>query len=192
MDQVSRPMLIALLATVAFAGVWFTALGPKVAAGPAAPRVAAPAAEATQAAKGANAAQAGPEAASPSTAPAAAPTPPSGTTSASRSARQQAAILRDLDRGRAIVLLFWDRRGADDRAARSAVLGVERRRRVAVHVVPISRVGELERITSGVTVSQSPTTLVISPRREARAIVGLTHVAEVEQAVRDALAAPSR
>ena len=57
-----------------------------------------------------------------------------------------------------------------------------------MHVAPVERVGEYERITRGVTVSQSPTTLVIGPDRRARAIAGLTERTEVAQAVGDALA----
>ncbi len=106
-------------------------------------------------------------------------------------ARQEAAVLRDVRAGRVSVLVLWDRRGADDRAARRAALGVDRRDgRVRVHVAPLSRIAGFARLTQTVPVTQSPTTFVISRRGRARTVAGLTDRAEVDQLVRDALAHP--
>jgi hypothetical protein len=100
-------------------------------------------------------------------------------------------VLRDVRAGRVSVLVLWDRRGADDRAARRAALGVDRRDgRVRVHVAPVSRVAGFAQITRTVPVTQAPTTVVISPRGRARTVVGLTERGEVDQLVRDALARP--
>jgi hypothetical protein len=204
MDQVSRPMLIALAATILLAAVWLAALRPKapaVADTPAAAVTAvAPAKAAAAAADAANAKLAG-VADGPSTAavtPAtAAATPATAAKPAAKAAAdakaaangREAAVVRDIRRGKVVVLLFWNAKGADDIAARDAVRGLRRHGgRVAVHVVPISRVGEYESITPGVTVSQSPTTLVIDRQRRSRAIVGLTERGELSQAVGDALA----
>ena len=97
--------------------------------------------------------------------------------------------MRDIRRGKVVVLLFWNAKGADDVATRGAVRGLSRHGgKVAVHVIPISRVGQYESITQGVTVNQSPTTLVIDRKRRSRAIVGLSERGELTQAVNDALA----
>lgn len=98
-------------------------------------------------------------------------------------------VLRAMDEDKVVVLLFHTARGADDRAVRRAVGGLDRKGgRVFVHVAPVERVGAYESITRGVTVAQSPTTLVIDRDGKARAIVGLTEPRELAQAVGDALA----
>jgi hypothetical protein len=103
---------------------------------------------------------------------------------------RSAPLLRALDRKRAVVLLFWNKRGIDDRAVRRAVAQTARRDgRVVVESAAVADVGRYQAITRGANVLESPTVLVIGPTRKARAIVGFTTTAEVDQAVGDALAA---
>ena len=100
-----------------------------------------------------------------------------------------APLLRALDRKRAVVLLFWNRHGSDDRAVRRAAQSVDRRHgRVVVKVVPIASVGRYTAITKGVQILEAPTVLVIAPGGTARAIAGLTSTPELNQAVADMLA----
>jgi hypothetical protein len=223
MDQVSRPLLIALAATVALLAVWFVALRPKpvsVDATPLAPTQAIP--QAKQAAASSDAANAQTQAASgaagqattaapaaTTTAPAAsagtmAPTagaattttpaaaPAATATDSSQSASdgpRDAAILRDIRDHKVVVVLFWNATAADDIATRGAIRDLDLHGgAVAVHVVPISRVGEYPAITQGVTIAQSPTTLVIDRKRRTRVIAGLSEPQELAQAVGDALA----
>lgn len=206
MAQVSRPMLIALGATVALLLLWLVALRPKpvsvndtpLASTQVIPRakqaaVASDAANAkVQAATGAagqgtTAAPAG-SAATPATAADPA-TPAAGSTPATASGRRDAAVMRDIRSGKVVVMLFWNAKGADDIATRGAIGDLGRRGgKVAVHVVPITRVGEYPSITQGVTIAQSPTTLVIDRKRGTRVIAGLSEPRELTQAVGDALA----
>jgi hypothetical protein len=204
MDQVSRPMIIALAATVILAAVWLVVLRPKtadVAATAAAPVTAvAPAKDAAAAADAANAklsnaADGGATTATPATvaapAGAATATPAAKPTAADVKAAgaRDAAVARDIGEGKVVVLLFWNAKGADDIATRAAVRGISRRGgKVAVHVIPISRVAEYESITQDVTITQSPTTVVIDRSRRGRAISGLSERGELAQAVDDALA----
>jgi len=218
MDQVVRPMLIALAATVVLAAVWLVALGHKsseIAATPAAPvkaiakaRKASAASDAgnakLRAANGADKATAhaaAPAASAKSAAPAkaapakaAAPgkaaTPAKAATSQISAANtRDAAVVRDLRSGKVVVMLFWNAKATDDVDTRDAVRDLNRHGgNVAVHIVPISRVGEYESITRGVTINQTPTTLVIDRNRRTRPIVGLTEPGELKQAVDDALA----
>ena len=75
-----------------------------------------------------------------------------------------APLLRALDRDHAVVLLFWNRHGSDDRAVRQAAQSVDRRHgRVVVKVVPVASVGRYTAITKGVQVLEAPTVLVIAP-----------------------------
>jgi len=108
---------------------------------------------------------------------------------AKAAADPSAPLLRALDRDRAVVLLFWNRHGSDDRAVRQAAHSVDRRHgRVVVKVVPIASVGRYTAITKGVQILEAPTVLVIAPGGTARAIAGLTSTPELNQAVADMLA----
>lgn len=204
-------MLVALAATIALAAIWLVALRPKpadVADTPAAPVTAiAPARDASAASDAANAkvqeATAGDQATTPAAgvtstpataaAPAKAAAPAAAAVPAIKPAikaatKREVPVLRDIRRGKVVVMLFWSATGADDIATRGVVRDLSRHHgKVAVYVIPLSRVGQYESITKGVTISQSPTTLVIDRRRRVRSIVGLTETGELTQAVDDAL-----
>ncbi|HTN25144.1 MAG TPA: hypothetical protein VL120_14225 [Solirubrobacteraceae bacterium] len=205
MDQVSRPLLIALAGVIALLAVWLVALRPKpvsIDKTPLAPVTAIPKAKQAAAASdaanaklqaatgGSRAAGAGAPAASaatPATAPAAAAKP--AVSRASSGPRLDGGIVREMKAGKVVVVLFWDAKAADDIATRGVLRGLDLHRgKVAVHVVPITQVGRYPAITEGITIAQSPTTLVIGPKRSARVIVGLTESKELSQAVDDALA----
>ena len=98
-------------------------------------------------------------------------------------------LLSALDAKKAVVMLFYNRAGIDDRAVRKAVAATARHHgKVVVKAVPVSQVGRYEAITRGAEVMQAPTVLVIAPDRKARAVVGFTTTAELDQAIADALA----
>jgi hypothetical protein len=204
MDQVSRPLLIALAGVVALLAVWVVALRPKpvsIDKTPLAPVQAIPKADQAVAASNAAAAKleaatgespaagaSAPTAATPATPPTAAATRASKSR-ASSGGRLDGAIVRDMRAGKVVVVLFWDAKAADDIATRGVLRGLDRHHgKVAVHLVPITQVGRYPAITEGVTIAQSPTTLVIGRKRHARVIVGLSERKELSQAVDDALA----
>jgi hypothetical protein len=203
-SSLALPYRVALVALLAIAALWFTVLRPKPVEGPPAPPPAAPGATGLgNAVEGAQSAVETANAAaqrSADAAGAAAATPATGT-SASRvtpgtQAQRRAAsagdastpILRQLDRGRVVALLFYNGRGSDDRAVRRAVRALPRRDgRVVVKTAPISRLGRYEAITRGVQVLAAPTVLVIGQGPSARTITGFTTTAEVNQVVDDML-----
>jgi nucleoid-associated protein YgaU len=211
MDSVSRPLLIALGGVVVLLLVWLVALKPgpvpvdttplgPTQAIPKAQQAAAasdaanakvqaatgePAATATTAAPATSAPAPATSAAAPATATPAAPAKPAAAASSTR----DGPILRDIRAGRVVVVLFWNPQAADDIATRGALRGLDRHHgKVAVHVVPVDRVGRYPAITRGVTIAQSPTTLVIDRKRHTRVIAGLSEPRELAQAVDDALA----
>jgi hypothetical protein len=204
-DQISPPFRIALVAMVAVCALWFTVLKPKDPAGADAPPPTAPGA--TGLANGVNAAKGASAASDAASAKVQAATGGSAATSTRANTPATAAagtngaaavpatdpsapLLRALERKHAVVLLFWNRRGSDDRAVRRAVGAINRHHgRVVVRAVPVSRVGRYEAIVRGAQVVQAPTTLVIAPDRSARSIAGFTTTAELDQAAADALAA---
>ena len=206
-------MRIALAATFALVAVWFVALRPKpvpVAATPLAPTQAIQPAQQAAGAASAAAAQAQaagtaaaaqtpasttPAAAAPaasattSTPAASAATPAAASAASATDGRRDGAILRDIRARKVLVVLFWNAQAADDIATRGAIRDLDLHGgKVAVHIVPIGRVGEYPAITQGVTIAESPTTLVIDRKRHTRVIAGLSEPQELAQAVGDALA----
>jgi hypothetical protein len=240
-DQVSRPMQIALVAVVLLAGMWFTVLKPKpaddsasvtpvtpaptaAASSSSSPKVApgvkglsravdkakaaSSASDATnakiQAATG-NGASASSSAASSSKAKAtksvaatkhkltATPANAKTTTAAKAKAKPAAKVdpsdrlLAYLAKGKTLVVLF-EGKGADDKAARKAVHETAKAdpKHVVSAYVPITKVGDYEKITSDVQVYGSPTILVIGADRKATALTGFVDAPSVQQAVGDA------
>ncbi|MEY2533614.1 MAG: hypothetical protein QOF29_1524 [bacterium] len=212
MAQLSLPYRIGLVSMLAILALWFTVLRPKEPAVeaplPAAPGVtglAGAAGAATAAAKDSAASAAATESAAKSAGSTGGAVAPSGTATAPAApaakapakakssvaaADRSAPLLRAIDRDRAVVLLFWNRRGIDDREVRRAVAATDRRAgKVVVKVAGVRDVARYQAITRGVQVLGSPTVLVIGPDRTAKPIVGLTTTGELDQAVGDALAA---
>jgi hypothetical protein len=205
MDQVSRPVLIALGAVLLLAALWLAVLRPKptvsVSDTPLAPTTAIPKAKAAadasdaanakiQAATGGTSAPAAPTAAAPTAAAPAQPaTPATPAKPAKAATRLDGPIVREMRAGKVVVVLFWNAKAADDVASRGALRAVPRHGgKVAIHVVPISDVARYPTITQGVQIAQSPTTLIIGRKRNTRVIAGLTEPHELSQAVGDALA----
>jgi hypothetical protein len=156
-EQVSRPVLIALLATVALVGAWFTVLRPKEETGGAAPPVAtapgqaglersidkANGAVAVSKASADKAEQAAADASSETSAPvtpakakatavakakpAVAPAKPKPALPKLEDGDRSGPILQDLADGNVVVALFFNPHGADDNAALRAVRAANRR-----------------------------------------------------------------
>jgi hypothetical protein len=171
-----RPLLIALLGTVAVAGVFLlTRGGSDQAAAPPAP---APA----------------PETSAPAPSGTAAP-PAAGRAEPGRSAADRprrrtlpAPVQRALDANKVLVLLFWNPRGVDDRSVKSAVDGLSRGSgKVAVFSDRPKNLARYTKITAGVDVTQTPTLVVVDRQGEARKATGYLDPDTVEQYVVDAL-----
>lgn len=205
-------MLIALAATVVLAALWLVALRPKDDAAsdsaPIPPQIeaidkakdaaantdaATAATQAASAAAGESAPAAQPATANPATANPNAPAPLTAAKAdeeraTATSANAERRVLSAMGANKVVVLLFQNSKGADDRAVRRIVRGLDRHNgRVVVDVAPVSRVGAYESVTRGITVTQSPTTVIIDRDRRARLIVGLSDKREMSQAVGDAL-----
>ncbi|HEV2770424.1 MAG TPA: hypothetical protein VGV40_09605, partial [Solirubrobacteraceae bacterium] len=113
---------------------------------------------------------------------------PADPAAAQRQGEGSRRVLAQLDRDRAVVLLFWNARSSDDRAVRRAVARVDRRDGdVRVYVERLGALADYAAVTNGVRVEQTPTTLVIGPERAVQAIPGYTVTSELDQAVSDAL-----
>ena len=167
MDQLSKPVMIALAAVLSFACLWVVVLRPS------AEEAGTPATAAPAPAAGA------PDTAGPGSGPSATRDPVA--------ARRAQRVLDALSAGKTVVLLFWNGRSADDRAVRRAVSGVDRKSgRVVVAVERLSRLSAYAPITNGVRVTQTPTVLIVGPNGQTQAIAGYTVPSELNQAVADA------
>jgi hypothetical protein len=201
-------MQIALVAVVLLAGMWFTVLRPKPAAGPApvaaqptAPGVkglttavgkakgAAAASDAANAriqqSTGGSTAASTPSAAAKTGRPAATKPAKTAATKPAAKADPSGTLLSFLAKGKVVVLLFHGD-GADDKAARQAVHHVASKDRGVVSAyAPISKVAQYQAITTGVEVSTAPTILVIGKDRQAKTLTGFVDSGVLWQTIGD-------
>jgi hypothetical protein len=212
-DQVSKPVLIALAAVLVFAVAHFTVLAPKTDSGTAPPPQAPgqqglnnaigkannAVAQSQASARAAEQAAQQPTAATKNKAKATAapkakaPVAPAKAQPAAKPLPKLAdddrsgPMLQDLAQGKVVVALFFNPHASDDNAVLRAVRSANRRHgRVVLHSIPIDNVGDYDAITTGVQILQTPTVLVMGPDFKARTIVGYTDVDSIDQAVLDA------
>jgi hypothetical protein len=96
---------------------------------------------------------------------------------------KSAPILTALAHHDVAVVLFWTSGGADDDSVRRAVAAVSHRPKVKVFAIPMKSVGKYPALTTGVSITVSPTTLVIGPDHRYQLIAGYTGVFALEQAI---------
>jgi hypothetical protein len=88
-----------------------------------------------------------------------------------------------------IAMLFYNPAAADDRAVEQELATVPRHRgRVVKLAVPISEVSDFPVISNQLTVTQSPTLVLVDPSAQATTIIGFADTFEIAQRVDDALA----
>jgi hypothetical protein len=216
-SQISPPVRVMLLLSVMFMAAWMTVLKPKEEAVPPAttPVTAAAAPQtapgqqvsaAQDAVAGADARNDQAEAAADGvtgSAPAATGVAPS--TSAAPAAEAPAKgeavkageagglpmrVLQGIADRKVIVLLFWNRNAADDKAVRRALTHIKKdKRKVVVQAAPLSKVAAYQQITRGANVDQSPTVVVVDRNRQVETLAGYSDRHTIDQAVSDALRA---
>jgi hypothetical protein len=101
---------------------------------------------------------------------------------------RQHAVEAELAAGKVVVVLFWNPRGADDRAdvvAARAVIS----RHTAVQFATTGEVAAFGSITRGVQVFGTPTTLIVGKSGKTNVITGLTDPYSLQQAVNEARSA---
>jgi len=216
MSQVSRPMQIALAATLLFLAVWMVALRPKSQSGGEAPAPA-PAAQpsssgaapgtegltravdkAHEAVTTANGA-AEPAARNGAEAPAASAGAPAraGDRSSARISTKPihthgpvASVRAALRMHKAIAIAFVDSATADSRAVDRELLHVSHfGGRAFTLSVPLADLSDYGFITKSVEVTVAPTVVIVNPQRRATTIVGAADRGEIEQRLADALKA---
>jgi hypothetical protein len=214
-SQISPPIRIVLVAAIAFLGAYMLFLRPKDAVVPPAdpaPNVQTGAPAVSQAGKVAQAAQGAVKAAdgqlqaqqsvdgvdaeesaagSKTTTESGAPTTPAAPAKPSLDlAGVPKPVGKAIRQNKVLVLLFWNKRSADDQAVHAALAHVDRwHGRVAVQSASIKKISKYGRIARGVDVEQSPTVVVVDRSLRATTLVGYVDSDTIDQAVVDALRA---
>jgi hypothetical protein len=212
-SQISPPIRIVIVAAVAFLGAYMLFLRPKdevIPPADPAPNVQTGAPAVSQPGKVAEAAQGAVAAAdgqlkqqesvdgvdagevaagSKTTTKTAKPTTPAAPqTSGVDVAGLPTPIAKAIRHNKVLVLLFWNRKSADDKAVHDALRHVDRwDGRVSVQSASIKKISKYGRIARGVDVEQSPTVVVADPQLRADTLVGYVDSRTIDQAVVDAL-----
>jgi len=99
-----------------------------------------------------------------------------------------APVRKAIRKDKVLVLLFWNEKSADDRAVRASLRKVDRwNGRVFVQAAPLKQISKYGRIARGVSVEQSPTVVIADRDLRAETLVGYVDRATIDQAVIDAL-----
>lgn len=201
MSQISPPLRIALVAAIAFLGVWTMFLRPTAEEPVATPDVSA----AGRAVAGANLAAANADARAEALAGGApadtatatgsrvtAAEPSSPTAQPARLNRAALAKLPDdvaraVRQDKVIALLFWNSDAPDDRRVRRSLRQIGRDDgKVFVKAAAIEDISRYAPITRGADVQQSPTLVVVDRDLQAESLVGYVARTTIRQALSDA------
>jgi hypothetical protein len=179
-SQISPPIRILLVLTIAVMGVYMLFLRPKPEeippVEPAGTTVTQPGTDAS-----AETATATP----PATEPSPAPAPAAADVDLKGLPKPVSKAIRA---DKVLVILFSNGKSADDRAVEAAMKDVDDwNGRVYVHTAPLTRISRWGRIARGVNVEQSPTVVVADRDLRADTLVGYVDRTTIDQAVVDAL-----
>ncbi len=119
---------------------------------------------------------------------AAKPAPSAATKHAAGLPKMQAAVERQLQQNKTVLILFWNPNGYDDTVVHGELPAVQRygRGSVVVHYASAKQVGEYGTITNAVQVNQTPTLLIVEPHGQTTTITGLTEAFAIDQAIAEA------
>lgn len=106
-----------------------------------------------------------------------------------RADRTILAIKKDLAARRAVVVLVWQKGGKEDTILFKRVRHeIDRRHgRVKTVFIKVGEVGRYDGLLSGLSLGQTPSTIVIAPNNEAKVLGGLTSVARIDRLTSSAI-----
>jgi hypothetical protein len=178
--QLPRPVLVAVAGIAAVAVLLFaTRRGGETATAPAPQVAATESAAPSQSAKG-TASKAGERTSSQAQ---------GGKAPSRDSARTlPVGVQRAVNANKVVVVLFWNAKGSDDRAVRSAVSGVSTRNgAVAKFTDTLGNFSRYTRLTGENAITQTPTVMVVDRKQRSEVATGYLDGATVDQLVVDAL-----
>jgi uncharacterized membrane protein len=97
----------------------------------------------------------------------------------------QVKVEHELQQGKTVLILFWNRHGSDDVAVHTALPAVQHALggRVAVHYASAGQVSAFGTITHAIQVTQTPTLLIVNRHGQTTVLTGLTDAFAIRQAV---------
>jgi hypothetical protein len=172
-----RPVLLGIVGVVLIGGVLFATHKPSTTSSSTpAPSQTPPAAK-TPAAT-AQTPSTSPSKANPATPPKSAPATPG----------LPAPVKTALDAHKVIVILFWNKRGVDDRSVKASLDSLPRRKRkIAYFSDRVENLARYTRITSAATISTTPALVVVNRKGQAEVINGYLDRQTLGQYVQNAL-----
>ncbi len=177
-----RPVLLGIVGVVLVGGVFFVTHKPSsTPSSTPAPTQTPPAAESPTAKPGSSA-----QATKPSTAPEKV-TPQNRSQTGPSGAGLPAPVKRALDAHKVVVLLFWNRRGVEDRSVKASVDSLPRRKHVAVFSDRVKNLARYTRITAAASISTTPSLVVVNRKGQAEVITGYLDRQTIGQYVLNAL-----
>jgi hypothetical protein len=126
-------------------------------------------------------------------APAKSTTPPSQTPAPAKSQTGAsgpglpARVKHALDAHKVVVILFWNRRGVDDRSVKKSVASLPHRKRVAIFSDNVRHLSRYTRITAAASVGTTPSLVVVNRKGQAEVVNGYVDRQTLGQYVRNAL-----
>jgi hypothetical protein len=129
-----------------------------------------------------------------STPAAKAPTTSSGSAAAGNGAAgratsvaRQHAVEAQLAKGRTVLILFWDPKGADDQSVHSALRSLRSQHSLNIDIQEASagQVASFGTITRGLQVYGTPTLLIVDKKGQAKTLTGLQDAFAISQAIRE-------
>jgi hypothetical protein len=98
-----------------------------------------------------------------------------------------APVKHALDAHKVVAILFWNRRGVDDRSVKAALDRLPHRKRLAVFSDGVRHLSRYTRITAAASVSTTPSLVVVNPKGQAEVITGYLDYETLRQYVQNAL-----
>jgi hypothetical protein len=103
------------------------------------------------------------------------------------SVARQHAVEAQLAKGRTVVILFWDAKGADDQSVHSAVRSLRSQHSLNIDTQEASagQVASFGSITRGLQIYGTPTLLIVDKQGRAKTLTGLQDAYAISQAIRE-------
>jgi hypothetical protein len=181
-SQISPPIRILLVLTVAVLGVYMLFLRPK-------PEEAPPLEPSTTTTSEPVQVESAETAAGTATTQETAPEPAAAAAGKAKDLRGlPKPVRRAIRDDKVLAVLFWNEKAADDRSVRKSLRKVNTwDDRVFVHAAPLRKISRYGRIARGVSVEQSPTIVIADRNLKAQTLVGFVDPVSINQAVVDTL-----
>jgi hypothetical protein len=96
-------------------------------------------------------------------------------------------VQRALDAHKVVVILFWNRRGVDDRSVKASIDSLPKHKNVAVFADGVKHLSHYTRITAAASIATTPSLVVVNRKGQAEVIAGYLDRQTIGQYILNAL-----